>query len=257
MRPGKVVGPCDVQAGLTYWVRRAARGGRVALPGRPEQPVQVIDSRDLARLVVQLLVDDRPGAFHAVGPAEPTTIADLIHTCARAAGSKVDLVPVPGERVPRSLPLIRPESTWSTQRRSPARARAAGMPATPLAVTVTDVLTWDRPRGAWLVSRRGGKAALWGLIASMGKGTQLHPGLREWLASRERVSCEGGGHAATRLSDKVLQVRVRALRDALHCLSRDRRPGSGTCPCGARDALWHSSRPRDCLSASVRREEIR
>ncbi|MFG3231572.1 NAD-dependent epimerase/dehydratase family protein [Streptomyces antibioticus] len=156
VRPGKVVGPCDVRAGLTYWVRRAARGGRVALPGRPEQPVEVIDSRDLARLVVQLLVDDRPGAFHAVGPAEPTTIADLIHTRARAAGSKVDLVPVPGERVPRSLPLIRPESTWSTQRRSPARARAAGMPATPLAVTVTDVLTGT----ALAASHRWGMACL-------------------------------------------------------------------------------------------------
>lgn len=147
LRPGKVVGPYDVQAGLTYWVRRAARGGRVALPGRPEQPVQVVDSRDLARLVVQLLVDDRSGAFHAVGPAEPTTMADLIHTCARVAGSQVEIVPVPADTAPPFFPLIRPESTWSTQRRSPARARAAGMPATPLAVTVADVLAWDRARG--------------------------------------------------------------------------------------------------------------
>ncbi|WP_369222593.1 NAD-dependent epimerase/dehydratase family protein [Streptomyces sp. R39] len=147
VRPGKVVGPHDVQDGLTYWVRRAARGGRVALPGRPEQPVQVIDSRDLARLVVQLLVDDRPGAFHAVGPAEPTTMAGLINTCARVAGSQVVVVPVPAEAVPPFFPLIRPEAMWSTQQRSPSRARAAGMPATPLAVTVADVLAWDRERG--------------------------------------------------------------------------------------------------------------
>ena len=40
----------------------------MALPGDPEQPVQVIDSHDLDRLVVQLLADARPGAFHAVGP---------------------------------------------------------------------------------------------------------------------------------------------------------------------------------------------
>jgi 2'-hydroxyisoflavone reductase len=46
----------------------------VALPGNPDQPVQIIDSRDLARLVVQLLADDRPGAFHAVGPAEPVIL---------------------------------------------------------------------------------------------------------------------------------------------------------------------------------------
>ena len=80
-----MAGPHDWQDGLTYWVRRAARGGPVALPGDPGQPVQVIGSRDLARLVVRLLADDRPGAFHAVGPAEPVTIAGVIETCARAS----------------------------------------------------------------------------------------------------------------------------------------------------------------------------
>jgi 2'-hydroxyisoflavone reductase len=57
VRPGKVTGPHDWQDGLTYWVRRAARGGRLALPGRPEQPVQVVDARDLARLVMRLLAE--------------------------------------------------------------------------------------------------------------------------------------------------------------------------------------------------------
>src|SRR5580704_16434621 len=33
VRPGKVAGPHDWQDGLTYWARRAARGGRVAVPG--------------------------------------------------------------------------------------------------------------------------------------------------------------------------------------------------------------------------------
>jgi 2'-hydroxyisoflavone reductase len=146
VRPGKVAGPNDVQAGLTYWVRRAARGGRVALPGSPRQPVQLVDSRDLARLVVRLLADDRPGAFHAVGPAEPTTMGELITTAARVAGSQVDIVPVPAEAVPPFFPLIRPAAKWPAQQRSPARARAAGLPATPLAVTIADVLAWDRER---------------------------------------------------------------------------------------------------------------
>jgi len=144
VRPGKVAGPHDWQDGLTYWVRRAARGGRVALPGHPDQPVQVIDSRDLARLVVQLLADDRPGAFHAVGPAEPVSLGGLIQTCARVAGTEVQVVPVPPETAPR-FPLVR--TNWPAQQRSPARARAAGMPATPLEVTVADVLAWDRERG--------------------------------------------------------------------------------------------------------------
>jgi len=145
VRPGKVAGPHDWQDGLTYWVRRAARGGPVALPGDPDQPVQVIDSRDLARLVVQLLTDDRPGAFHAVGPAEPVTIGGLIRTCARVAGTHVEVVPVPPEAAPTAFPLVK--AYWPSQQRSPARARAAGLPATPLEVTAADVLAWDRQRG--------------------------------------------------------------------------------------------------------------
>jgi nucleoside-diphosphate-sugar epimerase len=147
VRAGKVAGPHDPQDGLTYWVRRAAKGGRVAVPGRPEQPVQVIDVRDLGAFVVRLLNDDRPGAYHAVGPAEPTTLGQLIETCARVAGSEVEIVPVPIDAVSALFPLVRPESLWHTQQRSAARARAAGLPATPLAVTVADVLAWDRARG--------------------------------------------------------------------------------------------------------------
>jgi 2'-hydroxyisoflavone reductase len=119
----------------------------VALPGRPEQPVQVIDSRDLARLVLALLADDRPGAFHAVGPVVPITMAGLIATCARVAGSQVEIVTVPPDSVPPPFPLVRPEPMWPGQQRSPARGRAAGMPATPLAVTAAAVLAWDRARG--------------------------------------------------------------------------------------------------------------
>jgi 2'-hydroxyisoflavone reductase len=145
VRPGKVVGPYDPGENLTYWVRRAARGGRVAVPGDPAQPLQVVDARDLARLVVRLLADGRGGAFHAVGPAEPTTLGGLIETCARVAGSTVELVPVPIDSVGPMFPLVR--SNWLTQQRSPARARAAGMPATPLEKTVADVLAWDRDRG--------------------------------------------------------------------------------------------------------------
>jgi nucleoside-diphosphate-sugar epimerase len=146
VRPGKVAGPHDPSDMFTYWVRRAARGGPVALPGDPLQPVQVIDSRDLARLAVQLIADDRAGAFHAVGPADPVTLGGLIQTCARAAGTEVEIVPVMSAgQAPRFFPLVRTD--WPSQQRSPARARAAGMPATPLEVTAADVLAWDRQRG--------------------------------------------------------------------------------------------------------------
>jgi 2'-hydroxyisoflavone reductase len=85
VRPGIVAGPHDPTDRFTYWVRRASRGGRVALPGRPEQPVQVVDARDHARLVVLLLEQDRPGTYNAVGPWPAVTLQQLVETCAAAA----------------------------------------------------------------------------------------------------------------------------------------------------------------------------
>jgi 2'-hydroxyisoflavone reductase len=145
VRPTIVAGPHDPTDRFTYWVRRAARGGRVALPGRPDPPVQVVDSRDLARLVTTLLEDDRPGVFNAAGPGEPTTLAGLVHACAEAAGSTVDLVTVDVEP---GFPFVLADTSWDVMfRRSTARSREAGLPATPLTTTAADVLAWDRDRG--------------------------------------------------------------------------------------------------------------
>lgn len=153
VRPGQVVGPYDNQDALTYWVRRAAEGGPVALPGSPEQPVQFIDSRDLAALVTGLIRDGRGGAFTAVGPAEPITIGELIHLCADVAGTRVEIVPVAPESAPFPFPLVRERSKWPSLQRDASKARAAGMPATPLPVTIADVLAWDRDRGRPPLSR--------------------------------------------------------------------------------------------------------
>ena len=149
VRPGIVAGPWDPTDRFTMWVRRAARGGRVALPARADQPVQVIDSRDLARLVSSLLVDDRPGTYNAVGPVEPTTLAGLVQVCAAAAGTSVEVVPVAGDAdAGPPLPLVLTDPTEDALfRRSAARARAVGLPATPLTTTAADVLAWDRSRG--------------------------------------------------------------------------------------------------------------
>jgi nucleoside-diphosphate-sugar epimerase len=174
VRPGKVAGPHDWQDGLTYYVRRAARGGRLALPADPRQPVQVIDSRDLARLVMCLLTDGRPGAFHAVGPASPVTLGGIIETCARVAGTDVQVVPVPAATAPPFFPLIRP--VWATQQRSAARARAAGMPATPLEVTVADVLAWDRQRGEPPLTRGFTPEQETAVLAQVADGGRHDPG---------------------------------------------------------------------------------
>jgi 2'-hydroxyisoflavone reductase len=149
VRPGIVAGPHDPTDRFTYWARRGAAGGRVALPGRPDQPAQVVDSRDLANLCAQLLEDDRPGVFNAVGPAVPVTMAELIRTCAEAAGTTVEVVPVaPVERA-AGFPLVLDDPADDRHfRASGARARAVGLTATPLLQTARDTAAWDAERGA-------------------------------------------------------------------------------------------------------------
>jgi 2'-hydroxyisoflavone reductase len=145
VRPGIVAGPHDPTDRFTWWCRRAARGGRVAVPGRLDQPVQVVDSGDLARLVVRLLHDERPGTFNAVGPAEPVTLRGVVETCAQAAGTTVELVEV--ETRP-GFPLVLPDASWDPLfTRSSAAARAVGLTATPLVETARATLAWDRDRG--------------------------------------------------------------------------------------------------------------
>ncbi|MET0424456.1 MAG: NAD-dependent epimerase/dehydratase family protein [Actinoplanes sp.] len=136
VRPCKVAGPHDNQAGLTHWVRAAAAGGRIEVPGDPAQPIQLADSRDVARLVVDLLVAGRGGAFTAAG--ESTTLGELITRCAEAAGTDVEVVRVPS--ADRLFPLVRAPELWDTQHRVPAPE----MTVTPLPVTIRDTLAWVR-----------------------------------------------------------------------------------------------------------------
>jgi 2'-hydroxyisoflavone reductase len=145
VRPGIVAGPHDPTDRFTWWVRAAARGGRIEVPGRLDQPVQVLDSRDLAALVLALVDANAAGTYNAVGPAEPVTLRTLAEGCARALGTSVDLVEA--EHQP-AFPLVLPGPEWDPMfRRSAAAARAAGMPATPLEQTARDVRTWDVARG--------------------------------------------------------------------------------------------------------------
>jgi 2'-hydroxyisoflavone reductase len=143
VRPGVVAGPHDPTDRFTYWVRRAARGGRVALAGRVDQPVQVINVHDLSRFVLTLAEQDTPGAYNAVGPAAPLTLSELIYKCAQAAGSTVVLQPIDPASVQPALPLVLTDPRRDPMyRRSLARALGAGLTSTPIELTAAEVLSW-------------------------------------------------------------------------------------------------------------------
>jgi 2'-hydroxyisoflavone reductase len=150
-RAGLIVGPEDPTGRFTYWPARLARGGEVLAPGAPDDPVQVIDVRDVAQWIVRCTEIRFIGTYDCVGTPLPR--GEFLTTCARAVGHDctftwVDSAFLAAQGVnpwagPRSLPLwvMLPERV-GLMTRDPAPARAAGLTARNLAETVRDTLAW-------------------------------------------------------------------------------------------------------------------
>lgn len=153
VRPGLIVGPHDSTDRFPYWPRRLARGGEVLAPGRREQPVQVIDARDLAEWLIALLERGASGTYNAAGPAEPLTLGALLEQVALAVGSTGTLTWVDepfllerGVQPWTELPLWLPAEEAGLDEVSVQRAVAAGLAFRPLAETARDTLAWDLAR---------------------------------------------------------------------------------------------------------------
>ena len=61
VRPTYVIGPWDYTRRFTSWVQRIAAGGEVLAPGNPDDPIQVVDGRDLGAFCVRLVEGDIAG----------------------------------------------------------------------------------------------------------------------------------------------------------------------------------------------------
>ncbi len=151
VRPGLIVGPRDNSDRFGYWPVRVARGGEVLAPGTPDDPVMIIDARDLAEWLVKLAVDGTTGVFNAIGPDRPLTMGQMLAACREAAGSDarftwVDAAFLEQQKVrPWSdMPVwMPPEGEMAGfHRRSIARALKAGLTFRPLVTTCRDTLAW-------------------------------------------------------------------------------------------------------------------
>lgn len=150
VRPGLIVGRDDPTGRFSYWVWRAARGGRLLAPAPAERAVQFIDARDLAAFMLKLVGDGAGGAYNATGPLEGATLAELIETAAAVAGTEAepvwvgeDFLAAQGVTPWSELPLWVPQSDGSTaglHAVSLARSRAAGLRTRPLVNVVHDIL---------------------------------------------------------------------------------------------------------------------
>jgi len=153
IRPGLIVGPHDATNRFTYWVTRIARGGDVLAPEPRDQPVQVIDARDLAAFALHLAAESTSGTFNAVG--DIGTMESTLTTIIDATESSATLHWLPEAKLLsarlepwRDVPLwLAPASDRSYAgflAMSNARAKAVGLQLRPLESTVREILDWAR-----------------------------------------------------------------------------------------------------------------
>lgn len=151
IRPGLIVGPYDYSDRFTYWPRRIAQGGEVLVPPK-EGRVQVIDVRDLAAWMLDLVEKRTVGTFHASG--SDYTMGQLVDVCARFSSRPAEFTWVTepflreqqvGEWI--ELPLwVQSDSLVGLFAIDNAKAFASGLTTRPLIDTVRDTLAWDQSR---------------------------------------------------------------------------------------------------------------
>jgi 2'-hydroxyisoflavone reductase len=152
LRPGLIAGAWDNTGRFTYWCRRLLRGGDVLTPGDPDRRVQFIDAADIVDFVERALSKDLSGIFNLVGPALPTTMAQLLSECDRVARSRnaspAALVWVEdsfllerGVQPWLEMPLWLPDPRYAGLLQiSNAKAMASGLQLRPIVATVQSVL---------------------------------------------------------------------------------------------------------------------
>jgi 2'-hydroxyisoflavone reductase len=146
VRPTYVVGPHDPTDRFTYWVRRVARGGRVAVVD-PQAPAQVVDARDLGAFLLTCAHQRVTGTMDAVGPWAP--FADML-TQVAPPDHTATLVPVTVAALDQAgvaMPLLN-QGPAALMSRPGSRAVAAGLHTRSLRETAADTLAWDRGRGS-------------------------------------------------------------------------------------------------------------
>ena len=152
IRPGLIVGPHDPSDRFTYWPLRAARGGDVLAPDRPEVLVQIIDVRDLAEWNLRMVEAGQTGVYNATGPDSPLTMGEVLNACKTISGSDAVFRWAPAEFLLANevapwteMPLWVPESEGAGfSAIDCSKATAAGLTFRPLADIVRDTLDWAK-----------------------------------------------------------------------------------------------------------------
>ncbi len=157
VRPGYIVGPLDPTDRFTYWPVRVARGGDMAAPGTPADPIQLVDVRDLVAFMLGLVERRVDGYFNAVTPPGAITMGNLIDTSRKLTGADTKVTWIDEDFLAK---FLKPEemnfAPWGPMRGEEAggsltgmaASTAAGLTSRPFEEIVRDTLAWHETRPA-------------------------------------------------------------------------------------------------------------
>ncbi len=157
VRPGYVVGPGDTSDRWTYWPVRVDRGGEMIAPGSPQDPIQIIDVRDLAGFMIRLIENHTSGTYNGVGPQAPIPFGEMLEIARTVSGADATLTWVDPEfllqhklafpvwgapEVAKGAPHAPLPTRHNIHQVSTERSVAAGLTYTSVSDTTRDTLEW-------------------------------------------------------------------------------------------------------------------
>lgn len=153
LRPTFIIGPGDHTDRFIHYIHRPLQGGRMAIPGKPDNPVSYIDVRDLADFVGHVVEKRISGIYNVVNKHKSATFGELIETSIAASKSDVETTWVNSEFLAAQQAEMgenyRMFPMWLDQDNpkyggfpSQAKAVAAGLINRPFKYTVIDTYKW-------------------------------------------------------------------------------------------------------------------
>jgi 2'-hydroxyisoflavone reductase len=150
LRPGFIVGPRDTSARFIYWPVRASLGGTMVVPGRPADPIQIVDVRDVADFTIHCIENNIVGPYNVTGPSKELSMRAMVEGVRKGVSSNVTFTFVDdaflkAQKIDENqFPLYAPPSgeTAGFHRCNISRALGKGLKFRPLPDTAKVTLDW-------------------------------------------------------------------------------------------------------------------
>jgi len=151
LRPTYICGPGDHTDRFSYWPVRTMKGGEMLWPGTPGNKTQIIDVRDLANFVVDVIEQRIIGTYNTVTPAGSYSMGDLLVDSMAVTGMEVNPTWVSASFIDEqklsegnALPIWAPPSGEyaGVALVSGEKAVARGLRNRPVKETARDLISW-------------------------------------------------------------------------------------------------------------------